>query len=240
LKEKGFTDEKIEAVEHQLDNVFDVKFAFNKWTFGEEFCKSLGFTDEQLNDYSFDMLKELGFSKDEIEMANDFICGTMTIEGAPHLKDEHLAIFDCANKCGKKGKRYIQHMAHVRMMAAAQPFISGAISKTVNMPAEAKVTEIGEVYHEAWKTGVKAIALYWVMSIHSMKHSDQKMFKNALWNESITEQNAEDYPKNVVDSFVKEMLVDIKYSSARENSKMVHLVKSSSTCIKKEHHSKDY
>ena len=93
-------------------------------------------------------------------MANDFICGTMTIEGAPHLKDEHLAIFDCANKCGKKGKRYIQHMAHVRMMAAAQPFISGAISKTVNMPAEAKVTEIGEVYHEAWKTGVKAIALY--------------------------------------------------------------------------------
>ena len=160
LKEKGFRDEKIEAVEHQLDNVFDVKFAFNKWTFGEEFCKSLGFTDEQLNDYSFDMLKELGFSKDEIEMANDFICGTMTIEGAPHLKDEHLAIFDCANKCGKKGKRYIQHMAHVRMMAAAQPFISGAISKTVNMPAEAKVTEIGEVYHEAWKTGVKAIALY--------------------------------------------------------------------------------
>ncbi|MFM7157036.1 MAG: vitamin B12-dependent ribonucleotide reductase, partial [Bacteroidota bacterium] len=103
LKEKGFTDEKIEAVEHQLDNVFDVKFAFNKWTFGEECCKSLGFTDEQLNDYSFDMLKELGFSKDEIEMANDFICGTMTIEGAPHLKDEHLAIFDCANKCGKKG-----------------------------------------------------------------------------------------------------------------------------------------
>ncbi|MFM7338814.1 MAG: vitamin B12-dependent ribonucleotide reductase, partial [Bacteroidota bacterium] len=118
------------------------------------------FTDEQLNDYSFDMLKELGFSKEEIEFANDFICGTMTIEGAPHLKDEHLAIFDCANKCGKKGKRYIQHMAHVRMMAAAQPFISGAISKTVNMPAEAKVHEIGEVYHEAWKTGVKAIALY--------------------------------------------------------------------------------
>ena len=160
LKEKGFTDEKIEAVNSQLDNVFDVKFAFNKWTFGEEFCKSLGFTDDQLNDYSFDMLKALGYTKAEIEAANDYICGTMTIEGAPHLRDEHLAIFDCANKCGKKGKRYIQHMAHVRMMAAAQPFISGAISKTVNMPAEAKVTEIGEVYHEAWNTGVKAIALY--------------------------------------------------------------------------------
>ena len=160
LKEKGFTDDKIEAVNSQLDNVFDVKFAFNKWTFGEEFCKSLGFTEDQLNDYSLDMLKELGFTKSEIRVANDYICGTMTIEGAPHLKDEHLAIFDCANKCGTKGKRYIQHMAHVHMMAAAQPFISGAISKTVNMPSDAKVTEIGEVYHEAWNTGVKAIALY--------------------------------------------------------------------------------
>jgi len=98
LKEKGFTDEKIEAVNSQLDNVFDVKFAFNKWTFGEEFCKSLGFTDDQLNDYSFDMLKALGYTKAEIEAANDYICGTMTIEGAPHLRDEHLSIFDCANK----------------------------------------------------------------------------------------------------------------------------------------------
>ena len=160
LKEKGFTDEKIDAVNSQLDNVFDIKFAFNKWTLGEDFCLALGFTEDQLNDYSFDMLKELGYTKAEIEQANDFICGSMTIEGAPHLKDEHLAIFDCANKCGKKGKRFIQHMAHVRMMAAAQPFISGAISKTVNMPAEALVSEIGEVYLEAWKTGVKAIALY--------------------------------------------------------------------------------
>ena len=160
LKENGFTDEKIDAVNSQLDKVFDVKFAFNKWTLGEDFCLGLGFTEDQLNDYSFDMLKELGYTKAEIEQANDFICGSMTIEGAPHLKDEHLAIFDCANKCGKKGKRFIQHMAHVRMMAAAQPFISGAISKTVNMPAEALVSEIGEVYLEAWKTGVKAIALY--------------------------------------------------------------------------------
>jgi ribonucleoside-diphosphate reductase alpha chain len=160
LKEKGFTDEKIDAINAQLDNVFDVKFAFNKWTLGEDFCRTLGFTDEQLNDYSFDMLRALGYSREAIEQANDYICGTMTIEGAPHLRDEHLPVFDCANKCGRKGKRYIDYMAHVRMMAAAQPFISGAISKTVNMPAEAKVDQIGQVYTEAWKLCVKAIALY--------------------------------------------------------------------------------
>lgn len=160
LKEKGFTDEKIDVIEQQLDNVFDIKFAFNKWSLGDEFCYSLGFTDEQLNDYSFDMLRELGFTKDDIEIANDYVCGTMMIEGAPHLRDEHLPIFDCANKCGRKGQRYIQYMAHVHMMAAAQPFISGAISKTVNMPADATVEDVGNVYMESWKMMVKAIALY--------------------------------------------------------------------------------
>ncbi|MBS1538175.1 MAG: adenosylcobalamin-dependent ribonucleoside-diphosphate reductase [Bacteroidetes bacterium] len=160
LKEKGFTDEKIDVIEQQLDNVFDIKFAFNKWSLGDEFCYSLGFTDEQLNDFSFDMLRELGFTKDDIEIANDYVCGTMMIEGAPHLRDEHLPIFDCANKCGRKGQRYIQYMAHVHMMAAAQPFISGAISKTVNMPADATVEDVGNVYMESWKMMVKAIALY--------------------------------------------------------------------------------
>ncbi len=160
LKEKGFIDEKIDVIEKQLDNVFDIKFAFNKWALGDEFCHSLGFTDEQLNDFSFDMLRQLGFSKEDIEIANDYVCGTMMIEGAPYLKDEHLPIFDCANKCGRKGQRYIQYMAHVRMMAAAQPFISGAISKTVNMPADASVEDVGSVYMESWKLMVKAIALY--------------------------------------------------------------------------------
>jgi ribonucleoside-diphosphate reductase alpha chain len=161
LKDKGFTPEAIEAVEKQLDAVFDVKFAFNKWSLGEEFCKTtLGFTDEQLNDVSFNMLEVLGFSKQQIEEANEYICGTMTVEGAPYLKAEHLPVFDCANKCGAKGQRYIAYMAHVRMMAAVQPFISGAISKTVNMPAEATVEDIAEVYMESWKLGVKANALY--------------------------------------------------------------------------------
>ncbi|UWX57050.1 vitamin B12-dependent ribonucleotide reductase [Chlorobaculum sp. MV4-Y] len=160
LKSRGFTDEKIDAVEKQLESVFDIRFAFNKWIIGEEFCHSLGFTEEQLNEPSFDMLSELGASEADIEAANDYVCGTMMIEGAPHLKPEHLPVFDCASTCGRKGKRYINHMAHVHMMSAVQPFISGAISKTVNMPASATTAEIGEVYEAAWQSMVKAITIY--------------------------------------------------------------------------------
>jgi ribonucleoside-diphosphate reductase alpha chain len=127
---------------------------------GEDFCKSWGFTEEQLNDPNFDMLSALGFTNEEIEIANDYVCGTMMLEGAPHLKPEHLPIFDTAVKCGKRGTRFIPYMAHVRMMAAAQPFITGAISKTVNMPAEATVEDIGKVYFDAWKMMLKAIAIY--------------------------------------------------------------------------------
>ncbi|HYM19956.1 MAG TPA: vitamin B12-dependent ribonucleotide reductase [Candidatus Kapabacteria bacterium] len=160
LKLKGFTDEKIDEVEKLCDNVFDVRFAFNKWTLGEEFCKKLGFASSQLDDPNFDMLSALGFSREDIAKANDYICGTMMIEGAPYLREEHLPIFDCANKCGKYGKRYIQYAAHIRMMAAAQPFISGAISKTINMPNEATVDDISNAYTESWKLMIKANALY--------------------------------------------------------------------------------
>jgi ribonucleoside-diphosphate reductase alpha chain len=140
--------------------LFDIKFAFNKWSLGEEFCLSLGFTEDDLNSPEFDMLSSMGYSQQEIELTNDYVCGTMMIEGAPHLKPEHLPIFDCANKCGRSGERYIPYMAHVRMMAAVQPFISGAISKTVNMPMNATVEEVDEVYMQSWKTMIKAIALY--------------------------------------------------------------------------------
>lgn len=160
LKDKGFTDEKVEAIEKMLDNVFDIKFAFNKYTLGEDFLKKIGFTSEQLEDPSLDVLKTLGFTVKDIEDANDYVCGTMMIEGAPHLKPEHLPIFDTANKCGKKGERFIDYMAHVRIMSAAQPFISGAISKTVNMPGEATVSQISEVHVKAWKQMLKAIAIY--------------------------------------------------------------------------------
>ncbi|MCE7935729.1 MAG: hypothetical protein DYG96_14220, partial [Chlorobi bacterium CHB2] len=160
LKEHGFSDEKIQAIENQLDSVFDVKFAFNKWTLGEEFLRGIGFAQAELDDPSLNILARLGFTSQQIEEANKFICGTMTIEGAPGLNPEHLPVFDCANKCGKYGQRYIQHMGHVKMMAAAQPFISGAISKTINMPNHATIEEVAHVYMESWKLMLKAIALY--------------------------------------------------------------------------------
>ena len=161
LRSKGFGDAQIEAIESGLGSAFDIKFAFNQWTLGEEFItKTLGLDPSCLTDHTFDMLKALGFSRSEIDAANAYACGTMTLEGAPHLKDEHLAVFDCANPCGKTGKRYLSWESHIRMMAAAQPFISGAISKTVNMPNSASIEDCKEAYILSWQLGVKANALY--------------------------------------------------------------------------------
>jgi len=161
LKAKGFTADVLEKVEAELASAFEIGFVFNRWTLGDEFCKgTLGFTDEQLADPNFSMLSELGFTADDMQKANDYVCGTMTIEGAPHIKDEHLPVFDCANKCGRYGQRFIAPMAHVHMMSAAQPFLSGAISKTINMPSTATVSEVEDVYKQSWKLAVKAIALY--------------------------------------------------------------------------------
>ena len=161
LRDKGFSDEVINKVEAGLAGAFDIKFVFNAFTLGEDFCREvLGLTDVQMMDMSFDLLTHLGFAKDEIDVANTHVCGAMTIEGAPHLKQEHLAIFDCANKCGKNGTRYLSTDSHIRMMAAAQPFISGAISKTINMPNEASVDDCAEAYTLSWKLGIKANALY--------------------------------------------------------------------------------
>ncbi len=161
LKEKGFTSSQIEAVEQGLGTAFDIKFVFNKYTLGDKFCKeTLGLNDEQLDDLNFDLLAEIGFSKDDIEAANTFVCGAMTLEGAPHLADDHISVFDCANPCGRIGKRYLSVDSHIKMMAAAQPFISGAISKTVNMPNDATVEECLAAYEQSWKLGLKANALY--------------------------------------------------------------------------------
>jgi ribonucleoside-diphosphate reductase alpha chain len=161
LKSKGFTEEAIAKIETIFPSVFEIGFAFNQWTLGEAFCKeTLGITDEQLGDWSFSILKHLGFSAEEIAVANEYVCGTMTLEGAPHLKSEHLPVFDCANKCGAKGQRYIAPMAHLRMMASAQPFISGAISKTINFPHDASLRDIHDAHLESWRLMLKAIALY--------------------------------------------------------------------------------
>ena len=157
----GFGKAEIAKIEAALPSAFDIRFVFNQWTLGEEFCtKALGIPAARLNDPTFDLLRHLGFSKKEIEAANDHVCGTMTLEGAPDLRDEHLSVFDCANPCGKKGKRFLSVDSHIHMMAAAQSFISGAISKTINMPNNATIEDCKAAYELSWSLGVKANALY--------------------------------------------------------------------------------
>ncbi|RMH45375.1 MAG: vitamin B12-dependent ribonucleotide reductase, partial [Alphaproteobacteria bacterium] len=157
----GFGPAEIEKVEAALATAFDIRFVFNQWTLGEDFCRNtLGIPAEKLADPTFDLLRHLGYSRADIEAANEFVCGTMTLEGAPHLKDEHLPVFDCANPCGRKGKRYLSVESHIRMMAAAQSFISGAISKTINMPNDATVEDCLAAYELSHALGVKANALY--------------------------------------------------------------------------------
>jgi len=161
LKAKGFARAQLDALEQTLESAYDITFAFNQWTLGTEFCIDvLGFSEEQINDMTFNMLDALGFGKEEIDAANLYCTGSMTLEGAPHLKEEHLPIFDCANPCGKTGKRFLSVDSHIMMMAAAQPFISGAISKTVNMPASATAEDCKDAYLKSWKLGLKANALY--------------------------------------------------------------------------------
>ncbi len=161
LKAKGFAKAQLDALEQTLASSYDISFTFNQWTLGKEFCMDvLGFSEEQLSDMTFNMLEAMGFSKAEIDDANLYCTGAMTLEGAPHLKEEHLPIFDCANPCGKKGKRFLSVDSHILMMAAAQPFISGAISKTINMPASATTEDCKDAYMKSWKLGLKANALY--------------------------------------------------------------------------------
>ncbi|CAH1672206.1 MULTISPECIES: vitamin B12-dependent ribonucleotide reductase [unclassified Chelatococcus] len=161
LAAKGLPEEKIATLEAGMKSAFDIKFVFNKWTLGEDFLiGTLGIPAERLNDPTFDLLAHLGFSKADVEAANIHICGAMTLEGAPHLKTEHYAVFDCANPCGRTGKRYLSVESHIRMMAAAQPFITGAISKTINMPNDATVEDCKEAYLLSWRLALKANALY--------------------------------------------------------------------------------
>lgn len=161
LKIKGFTDDLLDQIETMLPGVFELKFAFTRWTLGEDFLvNKLGVKEELFNSLTFDLLIHLGFTPQQIEEANDYICGTMTIEGAPHLKTENYPVFDCANRCGKRGKRYIAPEGHIRMMAVVQPFISGAISKTINLPHDASLEDVKNAYWLSWQLGTKANALY--------------------------------------------------------------------------------
>ncbi len=161
LKAKGFTEAKLEELEKTLAGAFDIKFVFNKWTLGVDFLtKTLKVSAQRLDDPNFDLLATLGFTKAEVEACNVHVCGAMTVEGAPHLSPKHYAVFDCANACGRTGKRYLSVESHIRMMAAAQPFISGAISKTINMPNDAAVEDCKEAYMLSWRLALKANALY--------------------------------------------------------------------------------
>ncbi len=161
LKDKGLTDAEIARLQSGLPSVFEISYAFAVWSVGDEVLRRLGIDAAKAKgDSSFSLLKTLGLSAAQIDELNTVVCGTQTIEGAPHLRPEHISVFDCANTCGKLGKRFIAPEGHIRMMAAAQPFISGAISKTINLPNTANVGEIGRCYTMSWELGLKANALY--------------------------------------------------------------------------------
>jgi ribonucleoside-diphosphate reductase alpha chain len=160
LKARGLNDDDLAKIEGALLGAFDLDLAFGSWILGQETYARLGVPEEQMKRPGFSLLTYLGYTRAEIDEANDVIIGRMTVEGAPHLRPEHYKVFDCANRCGKTGQRYLAPMSHVRMMAAAQPFLSGAISKTVNLPNEATIDEVREIYEEGWRLGLKAVALY--------------------------------------------------------------------------------
>ena len=196
LMTKGFTAQDIDKIEATLPSVFEIGFAFNQWTLGEETMQNLGFTREQYNGLGFSMLHELGFSDEQIRDANDYVCGRQTIEGAPGLLDEHLPVFDTANRNGRYGQRFIDYSGHIKMMAAAQPFISGAISKTINMPAEVSIEDIEDSYRMSWELGLKAMALY----------RDGSKASQPL--QSTTDDLAsEDEPEAVTETIVREVMI---------------------------------
>jgi len=208
LSEKGFIAEELKKLDAAVESAFEIGFVFNVYNLGEECLQRLGFQPEAYYDMGFNLLESLGFTEEEIDAANDYVCGTMTIEGAPFLKEEHLSVFDCANKCGKKGERYIHAHGHIRMMAAVQPFISGAISKTINLPNEANIEEIKDCYQLSWELGLKACALYRDGSKLSQplsNKSDKKKKDETATEESAINSNIVDLGKLTIDELLEEV-----------------------------------
>ena len=210
LLAKGFLPEEIAKLNGAAKSAFEIGFIFNRFTLGDACLTRLGFKEEVFADWSFSLLEALGFTEDQIDAANDYVCGTMTVEGAPALKDEHLSIFDCANKNGKKGERYIHAHGHIRMMAACQPFLSGAISKTINLPHEATVEEIADSYLMSWSLGLKANAIYRDGSKLSQPlstKSDKKKKVDAAIEEEVAEGGSQlvDLSKLNVDELLEEV-----------------------------------
>ncbi len=199
LLAKGFTQEEVEKLNNAAKSAFEIGFIFNRFTLGDACLTRLGFKEEVFADWSFNLLEALGFTEDQIDAANDYVCGTMTVEGAPELNPAHLPVFDCANKNGKKGVRYIHAHGHIRMMAACQPFLSGAISKTINLPNEATVEEIADCYLMSWELGLKANALYRDGSKLSQPLSTKSDKKKKTEEEDVETEVAVDAASQLVD-----------------------------------------
>ncbi len=222
LSEKGFMGEELKKLDTAVESAFEIGFVFNVYTLGEECLQRLGFKPEQYFAPDFSLLEELGFSDEQIDAANDYVCGTMMMEGAPYLKNEHLPVFDCANKCGKKGERYIHAHGHIRMMGATQPFISGAISKTINLPHEATIEEIKDCYHLSWQLGIKACALYRDGSKLSQplsNKSDKKKKEDAPKEEEATaaaDSQIVDMGKLTIDELLEEVNKRVQESTDTE------------------------
>ncbi len=223
LREKGFLEEDLDKLNASAKSAFEIGFIFNHFTLGKGCMERLGFTEAEYTSPGFDLLEAIGFSDDQIEAANDFICGTMTLEGAPFLKEEHLPIFDCANRCGKKGVRFIHPHGHIRMMSACQPFLSGAISKTINLPNEATVQDISDSYILSWQLGLKANALYRdgckLSQPLSTKSEKKKKKPDADTTQAVIEENATqtDAKPSIADLTVEELLEEITHRMQQSN-----------------------
>ncbi len=221
LKAKGFTADVLDKLEGSLKSAFDIKFAMNRWTLGESFLvDTLKVPREKLDEAGFDLLSHLGFSKRDIEVANEHVCGSMTLEGAPHLKAEHISIFDCANPCGRKGKRYLSVDSHIRMMAASQPFISGAISKTINMPNDATVEDCKQSYMLSWRLALKANALYRDGSKLSQPLNSQILSDDADEAEEIAAELIADKASGNRAALTAERIVERIIERARDREKL--------------------
>ena len=229
LKAKGFDAEALAKIHAGLESAFDIKFVFNKWVLGESYIvDKLKVPADKIKDPAFDLLTALGFTKKDIEAANEHVCGAMTLEGAPHLKPEHLSVFDCANPCGRKGKRYLSVDSHIYMMAASQPFISGAISKTINMPNEATVEECKASYMLSWRLALKANALYRDGSKLSQPLNSQVLGDDIDEQEEAAEQMLADKPMAARASVAAERIVEriIERVRAQEREKLPNRRKS--------------
>ncbi|MDJ0894798.1 MAG: vitamin B12-dependent ribonucleotide reductase [Alphaproteobacteria bacterium] len=221
LRARGFDDQALGRLEDAIENAFDIRFAFNKFTLGEEFCtETLGLDADALDELDFDMLAALGFSDEEIEAANDYCAGAMTLEGAPGLQAEHLTVFDCASPCGRKGTRALSAEAHIGMMAAAQPFISGAISKTINMPHEASINDCQDAYLASWQLGLKANALYRDASKLSQPLAAAVLAPEAV-DEAVTEEAADEATTPSAEAPAAKTVEDVIEAPAAQRASIV-------------------